>query len=262
MDRKENSIFKYYESQCNEDKRLNATKINSVEFLTTMRYLKKLCHSGSDILDACAGTGVYAFPLAEMGHKVTAGDLVDYNVKQIRNKQVVNPILKKIYTGSITDLSMFEDNSFDVVLNFGAFYHLKDEEGRTKSILESMRVIKPNGIYCLAYLNKFANYAKYNSMMKDNFDLVEEYINIGYEKENFLFYATTPEDVESLMSSFSLVQMHNIATDGAKFVMKDTVNSFNDAEFERWLNIHYRICEIKSILGYSEHALYIGRKLK
>lgn len=47
------------------------------------------------------------------------------------------------------DLSMFDDNSFDVVLNFGAFYHLKDEEDRIKSIAESMRVLKPHGIYCL-----------------------------------------------------------------------------------------------------------------
>lgn len=46
-----------------------------------------------------------------------------------------------------------------------------------------------------------------------------------------------------------------------KFVIRDTVNSFNDSEFERWMNIHYQICEVKSLLGYSEHGLYIGRKV-
>lgn len=56
-------------------------------------------------------------------------------------------------------------------------------------------------------------------------------------------------------------QIHNVATDGMKFVIRDTVDSFNDSEFERWMNIHYQICEVKSLLGYSEHGLYIGRKV-
>ncbi|MGH4121620.1 MAG: class I SAM-dependent methyltransferase [Clostridium sp.] len=260
MDDKKNDIFNFYEYQCDENNRLNRARINCVEFLTTMKYIQNTILPQSEILDACAGTGVYAFPLAKMGYTVTAGDLVDFNVTQIRNKQEDNPILKKVYTGSILDLSMFKDNSFDVVLNLGAFYHFKYEEDRIKSITESMRVLKPNGIYCLAYLNRYANYLKYNSQMKGNFDIFEEYMNKGYNEENYLFYATTPEDIESFMPSFGLKQIYNIATDGVKFIMSDTVNSFNDNEFERWLNIHYQTCEVKSILGYSEHGLYIGRK--
>lgn len=159
------------------------------------------------------------------------------------------------------DLSMFDDNSFDVVLNFGAFYHLKDEEDRIKSIAESMRVLKPDGIYCLAYLNKYANYVKFNNQMKGNFDTFEEYISKGYNEDNHLFYTTTPEDIETFMPNFGLKQMHNIATDGVKFIMYNTVNSFTDDEFDRWLKIHFQSCEVKSILWYSEHALYIGRKL-
>lgn len=261
MDNMKNNIFKYYETQCNEDCRLNKTKANSVEFLTTLKFITDLCPPGSEILDACAGTGIYAFPLAELGYKVTAGDLVEHNVEQIRKKQITTPILNQIYTGSIMDLSMFPDNSFDIVLNLGSFYHLTDLEDREKSIEESMRVLKPNGVYCMAYLNKFANYVKYNNEMNDNFAYFEKYIKDGYNEEDGLFYATTPEDIELQMPSFGLKQLYNIATDGLKFVMRNTLNSFSDSEFERWLNIHYKECCRKSLLGYSEHALYIGRKL-
>ena len=64
------------------------------------------------------------------------------------------------------------------------------------------------------------------------------------------------------MSTFRIKQTHHIATDGLKFVMKDTVNSFDDDEFDRYLKIHYKMCEIRSLLGYSEHGLYVGKKIK
>jgi ubiquinone/menaquinone biosynthesis C-methylase UbiE len=259
MSEKQN-IINFYEYECDEANRLTSTRMNSVEFLTTMKYLKALCPAQAEILDACAGTGVYAFPLAEMAHNVTAGDLVKYNVEKIRKKQESNHLIKKIYTGSIMDLPMFEDNSFDVVLNFGSFYHLRDEEDRVKSITESLRILKPNGIYCLAYLNRYANYIKYSDQMKNNFDIFEEYINKGYNEASYAFYASSPEEVEALMASFNLKQLHNVATDGIKFIMNDTVNSLNEDVFQRWLNMHFSTCEIKSILGYSEHALFIGRK--
>lgn len=46
----------------------------------TTRYLDKIINPNSKILDACAGTVIYAFYLAENGHKVTAGDLIEKNV--------------------------------------------------------------------------------------------------------------------------------------------------------------------------------------
>lgn len=75
-----NDIFHFYEHQCDESNRLKRERINSIEFLTTMKYIENICPPQSKILDACVGVGVYAFPLAKMGHEVTAGDLVDFNV--------------------------------------------------------------------------------------------------------------------------------------------------------------------------------------
>lgn len=260
MENHKNNIHYFYQNLSDESNRLNVSRAASVEFLTTMRYLKTVCPQNSEILDACAGTGVYAFPLAKLGHKVTAGDLVDYNVSQIKDYQKSNPLLKEIYVGSITDLSMFSDSSFDVVLNLGSFYHFIDEEDRVKSIKESLRVLRPNGIYCMSYLNKYSNYFKFRERMNDDFDTFEEYIDKGYSDNNKIFYATIPEDVEYFMNQFKLEQIYNIATDGPRFVYRDTINQFDDKTFERWLNIHFRSCEIKSLLGYSEHGLYIGRK--
>jgi len=256
-----NIITNFYENICDEDGRLNRTRMDSVEYHTTMKYIKDTCPVRSKILDACAGTGVYSFPLAELGYKVTAGDLVTRNVDIIKEKQMSTPIIDKIYMGSIMDLSRFKDESFDTVLNLGSFYHLQNEEDRKTAIMESLRVLKHGGHYFMSYVNKHANYVKYHSQMKSKMDIFIEYIEKGYDKEEQIFYGSTPEEVEAYMLTFGLSQMHNVATDGLKFVVESTVNSFDDSQFNRWLEKHYQHCEIKSLLGYSEHGLYIGRKI-
>ncbi len=255
-----NDIYEFYKEN-DEDLRLKRTKVNNIEFLTTMKYIEQLCKPGSRILDACAGTGTYAFHLANMGFEVVAGDLVDSNVKKIIEQQEKEPLLEQIYTGSTMDLSMFEDGSFDVVLNLGSFYHIISEKDRRKSIQESLRVLKPSGIYFIAYLNRYANIIKYIDQTTEDFQMLEKYLEKGYESEDSLFYASSPEEIELMMSKFSIEQLHNIATDGLKFFIRDTVNELSNSDFGRWMDYHYKTCEVRSLLGYSEHGLYIGRKL-
>lgn len=256
-----NSLLNFYQDVCDEDSRLNANRSASIEYLTTMKYIQKICCKSSRVLDACAGTGVYAFPLALEGYKVTAGDFVPYSVKKIEQRQKKNPVLERVYTGSILDLSQFEDESFDVVLNLGSYYHLQDEKDRINSIRESLRVLKSDGIYFLSYLNRHANFAKYHYQMKDDIDRFMEYIENGYNGKNDLFYGSTPEEVEDLMvNKIGIKQRHNIATDGLKFVVGETIDSLDDKQFAIWMDNHYRFCEQRSLLGYSEHGLFIGKK--
>lgn len=258
MDLFKKEIHDFYDS-IDEEVRLTRTNANRVEFLTTTKYIDKLCNPKSKILDACAGAGIYALHLAD-NHSVVAGDLVESNVEQMKKeKQNLSKDLE-IYTGNILDLTEFEDASFDVVLNLGSYYHLIEESDRVKSVNECLRVLKPGGLYFMAYINKYANLVKYRSDIKDNFDSIESYLENGYNDDNSLFYATSPENLESFMQNFNIKKLHNIATDGLKFINKETINNFTDEEFTRWMDIHYEMCETQSLLGYSEHALYIAKK--
>jgi len=130
-------ILRFYHEFNNESERLESNP-GRVEYITTMTYLNKIISNNSRILDACAGSGKYAFALAKEGHSVVAGDLIDVNVDMIRKQQSSTPLLSEIYEGSILDLSRFKDESFDVVLNFGAYYHLCDDGERERSISESL----------------------------------------------------------------------------------------------------------------------------
>lgn len=137
----EDEIHRFYHELNDESERLESNP-GRVEYITTMTYLNKVISKNSIILDACAGSGKYAFALAKEGHKVVAGDLVDVNVDMIRKQQEKTPLLHEIYEGNIVDLSRFKDESFDAILNFGAYYHMCDDSERKKSIIESLRVLK------------------------------------------------------------------------------------------------------------------------
>ena len=82
------------------------------EFLTTVSKLDALLEDNLSILDCAAGTGAYAFYLADKGHKLTATDITP------RHISVINELLKeKAYSMNTavldaTDMKCFEDEAY------------------------------------------------------------------------------------------------------------------------------------------------------
>ena len=146
-----NEVVNYYENYSEED-RITTNNARRIEFLTTIRKFDELFKGTMNILDCAAGTGAYAFYLADKGHAVTATDITPRHISKI------NEILKdKSYAMDTrvldaTDMSCFKDESFDVVLNMGPFYHLTDEDARSKCLSESIRVLKNGGLLISAYI--------------------------------------------------------------------------------------------------------------
>lgn len=250
------NIIEYYEQQ-DEDNRLQIDRAHSLEYITTIKYLDKICQGQMSILDACAGTGAYCFYLAEKGHAVTAGDIAPSNVNIIKEKQKKNPILHDVYTGDILNLSQFEDEIFDVVLCLGAFYHLHKEADRKKAILECKRVAKKDGLIVVAYLNRFASFVNNFSNHPEN---IHEILSQFYTGNRNVFYRSTPTEIERLMAECEIKKKYNIATDGIAFMYPKQLESISDKEFNEYLNYHYATCENENILGYSLHGMFIGAK--
>jgi 2-polyprenyl-3-methyl-5-hydroxy-6-metoxy-1,4-benzoquinol methylase len=260
MEIKSESVEDFYNS-IEEDSRLKRKNTNQIEFLTTIEYLNKSMKPNSKILDACAGGGIYSFYLADQGHHIYAGDLVEKNVEDIRRNQNDHSKLKEIFVGSILDLHQYDDESFDVVLNLGSHYHLIEEAQRRKSLEESMRVLKNDGIYAISYVNRYSNIIKFREMFTDNFELMNEYLETGFHSKNRVFFCTTPELIEEEVRKFGLQIMYHVATDGMKFIIGDVVNELTEEKFMQWMDFHLKTCEDKSILGSSEHGLIIARKV-
>lgn len=130
----ENYVVDSYENY-KEENRLTTNNARKIEFITTTKVFDKFINLKCNILDCAAGTGIYAFYLADKGHNVTATDITP------RHIDIINKTLKtKNYNMNTavldaTDMYIFGDETFDVVLNMGPFYHLITEEKREKCLL-------------------------------------------------------------------------------------------------------------------------------
>ncbi len=128
-------VIKYYENYREED-RITTNNARRIEFLTTVHKFDQLFGDNLHILDCAAGTGVYAFYLAEKGYKVTATDLTPRHISVIREGLRDKTYAMDTRVLDAADMSCFPDETFDAVLNMGPFYHLTDEKLRRKCFAE------------------------------------------------------------------------------------------------------------------------------
>lgn len=256
-----NELQRYYEADGAEELRLQEDSIQYTEFLTLTKYFDKVLPSPVRILDPCAGTGVYAFYLADKGHRVVAGDLFEVNVHKIIEAEKGHEkrnCLEEIYQGNVLDLSRFEDKSFDAVLCMGALYHMHDEKDRLLAIAECLRVLKKGGILISTYINRMGAAACSFDGDVNDINEILEFLQTGKEG---VFYADTPTGIESMMAGFPLKQLYHIGCDGIGYLLHGVTQTISYEGLLKWRQYHFATCEDRDILGYSYHGAYFGMKL-
>jgi 2-polyprenyl-3-methyl-5-hydroxy-6-metoxy-1,4-benzoquinol methylase len=251
---KENIIDFY--NNYDEENRLIKDNFHKIEYITNVHYIKKYCPQNSEILDACAGTGRYSFVLAENSRKVTSCDIVPSHIDQIKSKDKEKNVLHEIKLNNVLDMD-FPDNSFDVVLCMGALYHLKEPGDQKKAVKECIRILRPNGIIVLSYINKYAQMLFHARKGGGYFETA---YNIYKNGEKDIFIGLSRNEIKELMKGHAIETIKNIASDGSAYLFSEQINAATRKEFEIWLRWHFETCEEDSILGNSLHALYIGRK--
>jgi len=249
-------LLDFYDNY-DEDSRLHKDNGHKLEWLTTVKYFKELIPKGSKILDCCAGTGQYSFWLGENGFEVTAGDVVPKHV-EIMKASYMSKNLSDIYCGNVLEMPQFTDGQFDVVLCMGAYYHLHDTSERNRAIKECIRVLKSNGLFVLSYINRNAVFI--NQFKSDPSSIAKQF-QIIIDGKNDVFYASDFNEIEEMASRQKLETIANIATDGMMYPLIDCINSLSEQQFKQYLNYHFKVCEVPSILGNSMHGLYFGRKV-
>lgn len=262
-----NHVIESYENYKEED-RLTTNNARKIEFINTVRILNEHIKKKSKILDCAAGTGVYAFYFAEQGHDVTATDITPRHIDIINKNLSDKQYNMKTAVMDAVDLSVFDDDSFDVVLNMGPFYHLITEEQRNKCINECIRVLKRNGILVTAYIPRFYVF-QYVAMSDSRYldlALAKQLIETGilrHSDEKCFWtdtYYASKEEMEQLYSSKGLKIIDHFAQDGTAPLLSHKVDQWNETEFETWCQYHYSICREQSILGASNHVIIIGTK--
>jgi tRNA (mo5U34)-methyltransferase len=101
---------------------------------------------GARALDIGALDGVHTFELERRGADVTAIDIQSPDVTGFNLAKSINGSKAKYIQGDVYNLtSIFEKNSFDVILYFGVWYHLKNP---VKAMEEVAAILKPSGFLC------------------------------------------------------------------------------------------------------------------
>lgn len=252
-----------YYSGYDEDGRLRS-RHGMVEYLTTMRYVKKYLQPGMRILEIGAATGRYSHALAREGYEVDAIELIQHNIDIFRqNTQPGEKIT--IRQGNAKNLSMLEDSSYDMTLLLGPMYHLFSVEEQKQALSEALRVTKPGGILFAAYCGNDATMVQYcfgKGMLKQKryLDLVDLETFKASSDPAELFELYRKEDIDSLMEGFGAQRLHYVGTDMATNYMRGCIDEMDDDLFHLYLKYHFSVCERGDMVGVSHHILDVQRK--
>lgn len=234
-----------------------STKATQIEFLTTVKQIKKYLKPGMKILDLGAGTGEYSLYFSKRGFEVTAIELVEKHVMKIR-EEIKADIPLEVFQGNALDISMIEDKTYDIVLCFGPLYHLSKLEDRMKCINEVKRVCKNKGTMFFAFISNDMVITTETMLYNSNFLRGDKYNHDTFKLVDFPFVFHTVDDCRKLMRDSRLSIKLEVAADGLSELLADKINDMDDESYEKWLNYHYYCCEKPEFLGVSNHLLFIA----
>lgn len=127
-----------------------------IEFVSTLKLIEKYFPNSGKICDIGGGPGRYSAELVKRGYQVTLADLSEQEIllaKEEFEKQ--NLIAEKFLVADACDLSELASETFDAGLLLGPMYHSVKPESRRKALQEFYRILKPNGLGIIGYLNSW-----------------------------------------------------------------------------------------------------------
>ena len=252
-----------YYNDHNEDERFSS-RHNSVEYITTMDYIRRYLSPGSRILEIGAGSGRYSHALARMGHRVDAVELIPRNVDLFREKTEPGEDIS-IRQGTATDLGCFEDGSFDMTLLLGPMYHLFTEEEQKKALGEAVRVTTPGGLVFVSYCMNEGTVVRFGFGGHNILGCLEKGMidPVSFQccsRPQDLFVLWRRERIFALTASLPVRRLHFVGTDMYTNYFREMVDAMSEAEFDAWLAYHRAVCEREDLVGLSFHTLDILRK--
>ncbi len=274
MKREEKLTTKVYtKNVLKEWKRLVKNPYHRLEFETTLHFLKKYLPKKALILDAGGGPGRYTIELAKRGYDVTLLDFVPANLqfalKKIRKAKVQKRI-KGVVEGSITNLSMFKDNTFDAVICLGGpLSHVHPESEREKAISELIRVTKKNAPIFVSVMAKFVTLMRGPGNYAHEIKMTKHFKKFAFEGDDYHFWKGQAfchffvlDEFKKLFDNKKVKVLEIVGLEGISSPdQKGTNKLYKDKKsWKNWMEVHYKLCTHPTVVDTSQHMMIIVRK--
>lgn len=260
-----------------EWKRLKQDPYHQLEFIVTMHFLEKNLPKRGLILDAGGGPGRYTIELAKKGYNMVLLDLVkemlEIAKREIEKEKIQNKV-KQIVVGSINDLSMFDDETFDGVLCLGGpLSHLLDSEQRETAAKELVRVAKTDTPLFVSVIGRLGLLKTILAEFPGEIRDCQHHLEVGDyipgvlpRREVTGFTAAhwfMPEELQELFEGLNVETLDLVGLEGLSSHLQEVTNRLykEKEKWNMWVDIILKTCNHPSIVGTAEHILYIGKKL-
>jgi len=260
-------VAEYYDQNAQQEwDRLDRHRI---ELQVTLRALAEiLAPAPADLIDIGGGPGRYAIHLARQGYHVTLVDLSGGNLALARQKAAEAGVkLAAFVQANALDLSAFPEAGFDSALLLGPLYHLHKSEERRMALKQAHCLLKPGGLIFASVTTRFAAFrdAAINgyTFVLDDPAYSERMLATGIHDNGVGFtdaYFAHPDEFIPLCESAGFTTLRLMGCEGILAGHEQYVNSLTGADHDFWLDINYHMALEPSLLGASDHLLYIGRK--
>lgn len=245
------------------------------EFLLTCRFLDKYIKPGDTVLDIGGGPGRYSVYLAGRGCKVTLMDLSGENVRAaLRHAEEVEVTIEAMQGDACTADETIPGRQFDHVLLMGPLYHLLEESERTMAVNAALNLLKPGGVLFASFIGmmggiiyemKEAPDAIISQVpMEMEFDRCfregKSYSGDAFTRAHF----TQIDDALEFMGQFGdqLEKLHFFGQEGIMSPCEEKIMASSREVIDAWVDLSELLCDRPEYLTWSEHLMYVGRKIQ
>jgi 2-polyprenyl-3-methyl-5-hydroxy-6-metoxy-1,4-benzoquinol methylase len=237
------------------------------EFLLTCRFIDRYIKSGDRVLDIGGGPGRYSLYLAGKGCEVTLFDLSDENIKFVKGKAIEDNVSIKTICGDARVADILLQERYDHVLLMGPMYHLLKESDRIDAVNAALKLLKPNGVIFISFINMIAGMIYAMKCQPDIIgDPCEKYFDAFMENTSFAggaftqSYFSKQDEILPFMEQFPLDKLHFFGQESISSPCENNIMSQEKEIVDSWIDLCEKICEREDLLSWSEHLMYIGRK--
>lgn len=138
---------------------------------------------GKVVLDAGCGEGYNTRKIAQQGAKITGIDISPQMIQFAKEEEQKNQLKISYHVCSFSDMKIFDDNHFDIVVSFMA---LMDGPNYEKAIQEIHRVLKPRGYLVFSITHPCFNTQGLSWIKNDKCEKIKVTVSNYFMKESFI----------------------------------------------------------------------------